>query len=148
MTVGCVLSCGTYSVDFKNLNVTISHAFSNPVMTLDTPIASKADVLGTNTKCINIGFTRNNINLTFTLTDGPGTFSFGTPSTNYEKIIHMANYIRNAKTITINGQAFYCHITSVNIPWAAGLKNLSTNGSISLVLSANITMGDPPSAPS
>ena len=148
MTTACTLSDGKTPnpvyVEFKDLNVTISHSFNNPVLTVDTPVDAKSSVLGSNTMAINIGFTRNDINLSFTLKDGPGTYNFGTPSTNYEKIMYLANYVKNAKTLTLGTQKFYCHITAVNIPWVAGMKNLTTQGNISLILTANLVMGDVP----
>jgi hypothetical protein len=140
MTIGCVLSNGTYSIDFKSLNPTITHIFSNPLITIDTPISTTM-AIGENTIGINIGFVTNDINLSFTLKDGPGTFNFSTPTTNYEKIINMAVYTKDAKSLTLNGTALKVHITSVNIPWVAGMKDLSTNGSMTLKLVKDVKMG-------
>ena len=124
-------------MEFKSLAVNINHTFTNPIITVDTP-ASDGSQIGTNTIAINIGFISNNINLSFTLTDGPGTFNFTSGTTNYEKILRMAAD-PNPKTLNLNGTAFTGQITSVNMNWDAGKKNIGT-GSLSLTTSANITM--------
>jgi hypothetical protein len=62
-------------------------------------------------------------------------------TTNYEKIINMAAYTKDAKSLTLNGTALKVHITSVNIPWVAGMKDLSTNGSLTLKLVKDVKMG-------
>jgi hypothetical protein len=102
----------------------------------------KADLkIGENTIGINIGFVSNVFDLAFMLRDGPGTFNFSTPSTNYEKLMYMAAYVKNVKTLTLNGTAFTGHIESINVPWKAGLKDLSTSCSIRFKLTKDVTMG-------
>ncbi len=138
--MSCILSDGVHPVDFTNLNVVISHSFNNPALIdVATPLAA-GETLGSNTIGINIGFVQNNINLSFYLTDGPGTYNFISPTTNYEKLVYMANYVHNAKTLTLGSSVFHCHITSMSINCEPGKKDLSTNGNITLMLSKDIAM--------
>jgi len=141
---GVTLSGGGRSVDFANLNVTVTHRFSNPVIKLPTPIQT-TDKMGKNVIVINIGFVNDSFDLSFQLTDGPGAFDFGTISTPggttaYETIIWLSHYL-GTKTLTLNGEPFTGHIENVNIPWKAGMKNLTTGGSLSFNTSKDITMG-------
>ena len=142
MTSAVVLSQGATSIDFSTLNVSVTHRYNNPIFFLPTPAAS-GQVLGTNMIAINIGFFNNSFDISFTLTDGPGTFNFSSPSTNYEKIMYLAtdsNVGKQPKTLTLNGTAFTGHIENVNIPWKPGQKDLSINGSFSFRLTKNLPM--------
>ena len=129
MTSGVTLSDGTNTVDFntsgtKACNVTVSHRFSNPLLIIDTPITA-TQTIGENSIAINIGFVTNAFDLTFDLYDGPGTFSFISPSTDYEKLIHLANYVKSTKTLTLNGEAFLGQIENLRVSWEPGKKSVS-----------------------
>ena len=129
MTSGVTLAgAGGYTVDFnsttKATNVTVSHRFSNPLMIIDTPITA-TQTLGENSIAINIGFVTNAFDLTFDLYDGPGTFSFKSPSTDYEKLVYFANYDKSTKTLTLNGQAFVGQIENLRVSWDPGKKNVA-----------------------
>jgi len=142
MTSAVVLSQGATSIDFSTLNVSVTHRYNNPIFFLPTPAAA-GQVLGTNMIAINIGFFNNSFDISFMLTDGPGTFNFSSPSTNYEKIMYLAtdsNVGKQPKTLTLNGTAFTGHIENVNIPWKPGQKDLSINGSFSFRLTKNLPM--------
>ena len=144
---GVTLSGGGRTVDFNSTvanNIAVTHRFSNPVIKLPTPIAT-TDKVGKNVIIINIGFVNNSFDLSFQLHDGPGAFNFGTISvpggtTAYETIIWLANYV-GVKTLTLNGEPFTGHVENVNIPWKSGMKDLTTNGSLSFNTSKDITMG-------
>ena len=149
MTSGVTLSDGVNTVDFntttKACNVTVSHRFSNPFLVIDTPITA-SQTIGDNEVAINIGFVVNAFDMTFDLYDGPGTFSFISPSTDYEKIMHMANYKKNVKTLTLNGTAFKGMIENVRIEWKGGKNKISEGCTLTFHLSADIKMGaNPPS---
>lgn len=144
MTSGVTLSDGTNTVNFntastKACNVTVSHRFSNPLLTLSTPILPN-QTIGENTIPINIGFVTNAFDLSFDLYDGPGTFNFISPSTDYEKIMYMANYIKNVKTLTLNGNSFYGQLENVRIDWVAGKKNLSEGCTLTFHLTKDVKM--------
>jgi hypothetical protein len=139
MTTGCVLSYGGTSVILTNMNVIITHRFSNPVIIIPTPITTSLKI-GDNVIGINIGLVRNSFDISLTLTDGPGTFNFTTPSTTYEKIMYMANFTKNVKTLTLNGQQFQGHIENVNVTWEPGFKNLSERASFIFTLGKDIKM--------
>jgi len=143
MTSAVVLSQGATSIDFSSAkNISVTHRYNNPIFFLPTPAAS-GQALGTNMIAINIGFFNNSFDISFTLTDGPGTFNFSSPSTNYEKIMYLAtdsNVGKQPKTLTLNGTAFTGHIENVNIPWKPGQKDLSINGSFSFRLTKNLPM--------
>ena len=143
MTSAVVLSQGATSIDFSSAkNISVTHRYNNPIFFLPTPAAS-GQVLGTNMIAINIGFFNNSFDISFMLTDGPGTFNFSSPSTNYEKIMYLAtdsNVGKQPKTLTLNGTAFTGHIENVNIPWKPGQKDLSINGSFSFRLTKNLPM--------
>jgi len=129
MTSGVTLGDGTNTVDFntsgtKACNVTVSHRFSNPLLIIDTPITA-TQTIGENSIAINIGFVTNAFDLTFDLYDGPGTFSFKSPSTDYEKLIYMANYPKGTKTLTLNGQAFVGQIENLRVSWEPGRKKVA-----------------------
>ena len=129
MTSGVTLGDGTRTVNFntsgtKACNVTVSHRFSNPLLIIDTPITA-TQTIGENSIAINIGFVTNAFDLTFDLYDGPGTFSFISPSTDYEKLIHMANYPKGTKTLTLNGQAFVGQIENLRVSWEPGRKKVA-----------------------
>jgi hypothetical protein len=140
MTTGVTLSCsavgyGTlYTVDFNSDSaneVEVTHRFSNPVITLATPI-TLTDSTGNNEKIVNIGFLTNSFDLSFMLHDGPGSFNFASPTTNYEKIMFMAWYGAYLTiTLTLNGTAFTGSIENASIPFKAGQKDLSMNGTLS-----------------
>jgi hypothetical protein len=142
MTSGVTITDGTNTVDFntaatKACNVTVSHRFSNPILTVDTPILT-TQKLGENTLPINIGFVVNAYDLTFDLYDGPGTFNFITPSTDYEKIMYMANYVRGVKTMSMNGTTFTGMIENVNIEWKGGKMNISEGCTLTFHLAKDI----------
>ena len=149
MTAGCTLSDGTRTVDFvqsfsatstANI-VSIVTRLSNPTTTLSTP-AVAGDSVGSNTIVVNLKMTRISFDLYFQFKDGVGTFDGVTPgSTNYEKLLYMANFVGNPKTLTLNGTAFKVQIDSMNIPYDAGKGNLILNGSISMTTCADISMG-------
>ena len=143
MSWTAVLTDGTRTVDFtsatcNNLNVT--HRFSNPFITLDTPAAATTTI-GDNSVVINVGFVSNELDLDFMLHDGPGTFDGVTPgTTNYEKILYMANLVKNPKTLTLNGTAFKGHIINHNFPWQSGKCLLAIHATISFKISKDIAM--------
>ena len=142
MTSAVILSYGGTSVDFSNLNVGVTHRYNNPIIFLPTPAAA-GGVLGSNMIAINIGFFNNSFDLSFQLTDGPGTFNFSSPSTNYEKIMYLAtdsSVGKQPKTLTLNGTGFIGHIENVNIPFKAGQKDLVIVGSFSFRLTKNLPM--------
>jgi len=125
---GAIVGGTTYTVDFnsttKATNVTVSHRFSNPLLIIDTPITA-TQTIGENSIAINIGFVTNAFDLTFDLYDGPGTFSFSSPSTDYEKLIHLANYVKPTKTLTLNEQPFTGQIENLRVSWEPGKKNVA-----------------------
>ena len=126
---GAIKNGTTYTVDFntagtKACNVTVSHRFSNPIMIISTPLTVNVTI-GENSVPINLGFIVNAYDITFDLYDGPGTFNFSTPSTDYEKLEHLANYVLDVKTLTLDGQTFTGHIENMRIDWIAGKKNVS-----------------------
>jgi hypothetical protein len=140
MTTGCVLSYSGTSVTLTNAHVVINHRFTNPIIIIPTPITTSLTV-GENTIGINIGFVRNSFDISFKLTDGPGTFNFSTPSTNYEKIMYMANFTKDVKTLVLNGTTFKGHIENVNITWEPGFKNLTESASLTFTLAKDVKMG-------
>ncbi|CAK0771229.1 hypothetical protein CCP3SC15_420014 [Gammaproteobacteria bacterium] len=143
MSSGVVLSYGAHSVDFNSptgaCNVTVSYRFSNPLLTIDTPIQSSLP-LGDNSISINIGFVTNAIDFSFDLRDGPGSFNFISPTTNFERIVYLANYVKNAKTLTLNGTAFKGQIENLRIEWAPGKKDLAEGCTMSFRLTKDIVM--------
>lgn len=143
MTASVTLSDGTNTVNFNDLatasDVNVSHRFSNPLITFDTPITTSLKI-GENTVPINIGFVVNSFDMTFTLSDGPGTFNFQTPTTAYEKIMYMANYKKNVKTLTLNGTAFTGQVENVNITWESGKKNVAEGCTLSFHLTKDVKM--------
>jgi len=142
MTSAVIISQGATSIDLSNLNVGVTHRYNNPIFFLPTPAAA-GGVLGSNIIAINIGFFNNSFDISFQLTDGPGTFNFASPSTNYEKIMYLATdptVGKQPKTLTLNGTAFKGHIENVNIPFKAGQKDLVTNGSFSFRLTKDLPM--------
>jgi hypothetical protein len=136
MTQQVKLALGTVEVDFSNLGVAVTHRLSNPIIVFDTP---RTDLNTSNSVGINIGFVTEAFDLRFTLTDGLGTMDWAVPSTNYEKIFHMA-YQRNPKVLTINDKTMTVHIETVNLPYEAGKKDLSIDGILSLRVVMNIEM--------
>lgn len=149
MTAGCTLSDGTRTIDFvqsflatSTANITsIVTRLTNPIDLISTP-AVVGQPIGNNTVIINLKRTRITFDLYFQLKDGVGTFDGVTPgSTNYEKLLYMANFVGNPKTLTLNGTAFKVQIDSMNIPYDAGKGNLILNGSISMTTCADISMG-------
>jgi len=148
---GVTLTYGAVSVDFSSSTARLNkfnHRFTNALIPIttpqkDTPL-SLSEGVGTNTIVMNIGFITHTIDLVFTLKDGPGTFDFLSPTTNYEKIIYMASFPRNVKTITLNGgsspKSYNCQISSVNIPWDEGKKDLMS-GTMSVMLCKDVVMG-------
>ena len=142
MTSAVVLSYSGTSVDFSSLNVGVTHRYNNPIFFLPTPAAS-GGILGSNMIAINIGFFNNSFDISFTLTDGPGTFNFSSPTTNYEKIMYLStdsSVGKQPKTLTLNGTAFKEHIENVNISFRPGHKDLSVNGSFSFRLTKDLPM--------
>jgi hypothetical protein len=143
VTISGAISGGTtYTVDFntaatKACNPTVAYRFGNPLIVLDTPIIS-TQTLGENTLAVNIGFVTNAFDITFDLYDGPGTFSFKTPSTDYEKIVHLTNYVKGVKTLTLNGQAFTGQIENLHVTWEHGKKNLAEGCTLTFRLSKDI----------
>jgi hypothetical protein len=146
MTNQVLLAIGSTSVDLTQLNPYVAHRFSNPIIFLPTP-ATTGGTLGQNNIAMNLGFFDNSFDLTFILTDGPGSFNF-TPShmptaTNYEKLIFMAadpTYGKNPKTLTLNGTAFYGHIESVTVAWKSEQGMLALNCNVSFRVTANLVM--------
>jgi len=143
MTAGAVLAYSTISVDFASAtcnNLKVTDRFSNPIFALSTPLGT-TQTIGENTIPVNLGMVNNSFDLSFMLHDGPGTFDFKTPgSTNYEKIKYLANYVKNAKTLTLYGTVFYGQIESVNVPWEAGKKDLVIMAHLTFHCTANIAM--------
>jgi hypothetical protein len=120
-------------------NLKIGVRFVNPIFSLSTPLAV-GSAIGANVFPINLGMVGNSFDLSFMLHDGPGTFNFASGTTNFEKLEYLANYVKNAKILTLNGTAFYGQIESINIPWEAGKKDLSILGSLTFHCTANIAM--------
>jgi hypothetical protein len=127
--------------------VTVTTRGSNPIIKLPTPITT-TDTAGENVIIINIGFINISYDLSFQLTDGPGSFNFETmsgSSTNFEKIMYLfggpGSESKDPKILTLNGSDKHGQIESVNIPWKAGMKNLTTNGMLSFNVCKDITMG-------
>ena len=139
MTYSVVISYGSYAVDLTNNHVGVSHNFTNPFITFDTPQQAE-DALGRNTKLINIGLVVNTIDLTFTLKDGPGTYNFNTPGTKYETLVYLAAYVKNAKILTLGSTTFYGHIENLSVAWMPGKKNLAENCTLTFHMSDNIAM--------
>jgi hypothetical protein len=142
MTSAVVLSRGAVSVDLTSLNVSVTHRYSNPIIFLPTPAAA-GSTIGSNIIAINIGFFNNSFDVSFQLTDGPGTFNFSSPSTNYEKIMYLTadpDVGKQTKTLTLNGTAFVGHIENVSIPFRPGQKNLVINGSLAFRLTKDLPM--------
>jgi hypothetical protein len=126
---GAIAGGTTYTVDFntaatKACNPIVSYRFSNPLLIVDTPIMA-TQTIGENSIAVNIGFVTNAFDLTFDLYDGPGTFSFITPSTDYEKLVHLANYVKGVKTLTLNGTAFCGQVENLHVGWEHGKKNFA-----------------------
>ena len=143
MTNNVTLTDGTNTVDFntagtKACNVIVSHRFSNPLLIIDTPIIATQKI-GENSVPINLAFVTNAYDLTFDLYDGPGTFSFTLPSTDYEKIVHMSNYVKGTKTLTLNGTEFTGQIENPHVTWEHGKKNLATNCTLTFRLTKEVT---------
>jgi len=138
MTSAVTLSDGTNTVTFTNNNIKVVAKGSNPIIIIPTPITDTVNV-GDNVIAVNLGFVRTGFDLTFWLTDGPGTFNYNTPSTDFEKIMYMFGKTTLIKTLTLNGTAFHGHIENVNIPWEPGKKDLTTNGSMSFTLAKDLT---------
>jgi hypothetical protein len=143
MTNQVLLAIGSTSVDLTQLNPYVAHRFSNPIIFLPTPAAT-GGTLGQNNIAMNLGFFDNSFDLTFILTDGPGSFNFTTPgSTKYEKLIYMAadpTNGKNPKTLTLNGTPFYGHIESVTIAWKSEQGNLALNCNVSFRVTSNLVM--------
>lgn len=142
MTAAVVLSYAGTSVDFTDHHVMVTHRYNNPIIFLPTPAAA-GETLGSNMIAINIGFFNNSFDISFQLTDGPGTFNFTTGTTNYEKIMFMATDAdvgKQPKTLTLNGTAFIGHIENVNIPFRPGHKDLVVNGSFAFRLTKDLPM--------
>jgi hypothetical protein len=144
MTSGVTLSFGTVTVDLNSStcrDVTVTHRFSNPVITLSTPYTA-GTAIGQNEKIVNIGFTTDAFDLSFTLLDGPASFDFITPgSTNYEKLVYIAHMgMTNKTTLTVNGTAFSGAIENLNVPWQAGKKDLAQNGTLTFHLGDTIVV--------
>ena len=142
MTAAFTISDGTYTVDLNSdtcAGLTLNHRFTNPELTLSTPI-DISQVLGDNVIAVNLGMVDNSFDMTFQLMDGFGTFNFQTPTTNYEKLVYLANYNKNVKTLTLGSSSFNCQIESINIPFVAGQKDLVINGTMTVRLTANVAM--------
>lgn len=136
MTTQIKISLGSISVDLTSCGVSISHRLSNPVIVIDTP---RLDLNISNSVGINIGFVTEAFDLGFTLTDGLGTLDWATPVTNYEKLFHMA-YKVNPKTLMINDRAITGHIENISLPWEAGKKDMSIDGTLTFRVCMNIEM--------
>jgi hypothetical protein len=142
MTTAVILTdnSGGTPVDFTNLNITVSTRFNNPIIKIPTP-KQTTDKIGENTIPINLKFLSLSYDLSFQLTDGPGTFDFETPgSTNFEKIMHLSAK-SNPNCLYLNGTKFTGIIEMVNIPWKPSMKNLTTNGTLSFCTAKDISMG-------
>lgn len=139
VSIAGTIGATTHTVTLTNLDVQIGHRFTNPFFTFATPDVA-TEYIGKNTKCINIGLNSNTFDFTFKLTDGPGTFNFTTPSTNYEKLVWMASHCKNAKVITISAFSGYGHIENLHVEWLPGKKNLAEGCSMTVILTDNITM--------
>jgi hypothetical protein len=145
MTAAFTISDGTYTVNLNDATtggcggLTLNHRFSNPETTLSTPI-DISQILGDNVIAINLGMVDNSFDMTFKLFDGYGTFNFQTPTTNYEKLVYLANYNKNVKILTLGSSTFNCQIESINIPFVAGQKDLVINGTMTVRLAANVAM--------
>lgn len=138
MTTQVKIELGTISVDLTNLGVQVTHRFSNPIIVFDTP---RVDLNTSNSVGINIGFITEAFDLRFTLTDGLGSMDYASPTTNYEKLFSMA-YKVNPKTFKINDKTMTVHIENINLPWVAGQKDLSIDGSMSVRVVKNLLMQD------
>ena len=150
MTATCTITdpVSGKSVDFVQSLVptatailhTINFRHSNPIITLATP-AEQGTALGQNTVAINIGFVKDQFDLSFELKDGPGSFNAtGTGTTNLEKLLFLAYAVPSPKTLSLNGSTFYGQIESMNIPWEAGKGNFIPNCTLTLTLCMNISM--------
>jgi hypothetical protein len=138
MTKQVTLQLDGVTVDLSSLGVQVTHRLSNPIIVLDTP---RMDLNTSNSVGINIGFITEAMDLRFTLTDGLGSLDYAAPTTNYEKLFNMA-YKRNPKILTIDGKTMPVHIENISLPWAAGQKDLSIDGTLSLRIVMNINMED------
>ena len=133
------IAYGSVSVDFTNLNPSLTHRFTNPLVAVATPVVSGA-ALGDNVIVINLGFSKNQITVNFMAYDGYGSFNFTTPgSTVYEKLVYMANGTKNAKTITLGSTTLKGHIDGLDVTFSGGKKNLCT-GSFTITLAKDVKM--------
>ena len=152
MTSSAVLSfAGTDSLPAASVNFCLGNVcddfsptfrLNNPFIVLPTPVQITDD-FGKNSKIINIGFLKTAYDCTFMIHDGPGTFDFQTPgTTTFEKLVYMAYYVKDPKTLTLNGTAFAGQIENLVVPWKAGQAGLSRNASFSFTIGdATIIMG-------
>lgn len=136
MTTQITISLGSVTATLSNCGVNVTHRLSNPIIVIDTP---RIDLNISNSVGINIGFVTEAFDLRFTLTDGLGTLDWATPVTNYEKLFYMA-YKTNPKILMINDRAVTGHIENLSLPWEAGKKDMSIDGSLSFRVCMNIEM--------
>ena len=117
------ISNGTVTVDMNLADVCshlrVGYRFNNPVFALSTPLGTSQNI-GDNTIPVNLKMVNNSFDLSFHIFDGPGSWDFKTPgTTTFEKIGYLANYVANAKILTLGTATYYGHIEAVNIPFVS-----------------------------
>jgi len=138
MTSAVVISKGGVSVDLSNYGVTVSYRMQNPLIAIPTPQATTG---AANVYTINLTILQQFIDLNFSLpptAGGPGTFNFGTPATDFERLgnICMQKDLGSKITLTINGNAISCACTSFTTSWEPGFKDLSMGSRMTLIMGA------------
>lgn len=132
-------SPNTFTVDLTNCNVSVAYRMSNPVIVVPVPkkqAKGKTPAASTpNVYTINLTMIQQNYDLSFTLTDGCGSFEFvnaNDSSTNFEKLGNMSNW-RKTKYLYINDRVINVEITAFTTTWEPGRKNLAVGCRMSLI---------------
>jgi hypothetical protein len=135
----------SFTVTLTDKNVSVAYRMANPVIAIPTPRKQGATPgYGTvgasaNVFTINLAMITQYLDLTFTLTDGCGSFEFTntiSTSTNFEKLGYMSasRDRKNKITVTINNRPIKCEIVAFNVGWEPGRKDLAIGCRMSLIM--------------
>jgi hypothetical protein len=140
-------SSGTVSVDMTQMNPNFVFQFSNPIITIPTPM-DETNVIGPsatwNVVTMNLNMNTQNVQITFKETSGIGNLgsavNFVTnPTTVFEKLLHLATDPTKKKLFINDDAAYfaYVEIEGYNATVSPGGKDFVEH-SLNLVLSSSM----------
>jgi len=139
-------NAGTLSVDMSAMNPSFTFNFSNPIITIPTPMDEAAPIDAKskwNVVTMNLNMNTQTINIVFEETSGitvlGSPINWATPTTVFEKLLTMATDPDKKKLYVNDDSAEFClcEIKGYNVTVDTGRKDLLKH-SLTLVIAANM----------